>query len=384
MPTRPIRSAWVIPTLPYGLRYWEAFFDALEHRHHQFLIYTYQAPPEGLGRYAAKVLAAHPVPIPRGASIQRGSTMLLPSPRLCADIVKDRPDVVVSVEYSLGTLWAALGCRLAHKKLLIFTEHRPWDSLLRNRVRKHWRKMLVGLADGFVANTVEARDYLVTHLAADDRTILRAPVLSPPSCESLCRKPISLPTPHLKPLFLFVGRLVEDKGIEYLLRAARLIRDDGGALSVWIVGDGESRKRLEALTATWGLGDIVTFWGKVSYESIGYVYAKADVFVMPTLSDYRSVSVLEAMRFGKPILDSRHDGCAMSVVHHGDNGFLFEPRDPSALADLMRRFIADPLLGPRMGHRSLEIIADHSPEHAAERFDTAVRELLTRSRVHQR
>ncbi|HEY8371043.1 MAG TPA: glycosyltransferase family 4 protein [Thermodesulfobacteriota bacterium] len=371
-----MRSAWVIPTLPYGLRYWEAFFDALEKRRHRFLIYTYEAPPEGLGRYPARVLPAPPVPLPRRAAIDRGNTVRLPTPRLCAEIVRERPDVVVGVEYSLGTLWAGLACRLVRRKLLIFTEHRPWDSLLRNDLRTRWRRMLVGLADGFVANTAEARDYLVGQLAADDRTIVTVPLLTPPSRESLCRTPVALPEPRVRPLFLFVGRLVEDKGVEYLLRAARLVREAGEDLSVWIVGGGEDLARLTALTAELRLEDVVTFHGPVPYDGIGHVYARADVFVLPTLSDYRSVSVLEAMRFGLPVLDSRHDGCAASAVHDGDNGFVFEPRDPSTLARLMRRFTSDPGLAPRMGRRSLEIIAEQSPEHAAERFDAAVRALL--------
>ena len=66
-----------------------------------------------------------------------------------------------------------------------------------------------------------------------------------------------------------------------------------------------------------------SFFRHVPYEGIGHLYAECDVFVMPTLSDYRSVSVLEAMRFGRALIVSRRDGNAGETARHGDNAFLF-------------------------------------------------------------
>ncbi len=104
----------------------------------------------------------------------------------------------------------------------------------------------------------------------------------------------------------------------------------------------------------------------VPYDAIGHVFAYCDVFVLPSLFDYRSVAVLEGMRFGMPIIDSAHDGNADDSVRDGVNGFVFEPTDLSSLTRAMREFIQRPALIEEMGARSAEVIADLTPLSAAE------------------
>lgn len=132
-----------------------------------------------------------------------------------------------------------------------------------------------------------------------------------------------------------------------------------------IVGDGAQREELEVFSQNKGLADCVKWEGWVSYHHLGNYFRRADVFVLPTLEDTWGMVILEAMTFGKPILCSKWAGASELVVK-GENGYVFEPQDPEKLAELMRRFIDDPDLSVSMGHKSQQLIAQHTPEAAAQ------------------
>ncbi len=142
----------------------------------------------------------------------------------------------------------------------------------------------------------------------------------------------------VRPIFLYTGRLVELKNVTNILEAAAALRSDGLRFSVRIVGDGPSAAGLAARASELNLDDTVTFTRAVPYDAIGHLYGGCDVFVMPSLADYRSVAVLEAMRFAMPIIDSTGDGNAGDSVIHGLNGLLFDPRDVPALVWSMKQF----------------------------------------------
>jgi len=74
--------------------------------------------------------------------------------------------------------------------------------------------------------------------------------------------------------------------------------------------------------------------------------------------------VLEAMAFGKPILCSKYAG-AKEMIADRENGYIFDPREPHELAELMARFVSDPGLAERLGAKSKQIITPYTPRQAA-------------------
>lgn len=77
--------------------------------------------------------------------------------------------------------------------------------------------------------------------------------------------------------------------------------------------------------------------------------------------------VPEAMVFAKPILCSK-GAAACELIAEGENGYIFDPHDPSCLAEAMRRFLDNPDLIKSMGERSRELIAQKTPETAAQAY----------------
>lgn len=174
-----------------------------------------------------------------------------------------------------------------------------------------------------------------------------------------------LPSPARPPgapfELLFVGRLVERKGVHVLLDAlARL--EPGPPVRLRVVGDGPERPALEERAARLGVGDRVRFEGFVPREALEARFAGCDAFVLPAVVDVKGdteglgVVLLEAMSYGKPVVASAAGGI-VDVVRDGRNGLLVPPGDAPALAGALRALRDDPARAREMGARGREDVA---------------------------
>ncbi|WP_326954114.1 glycosyltransferase family 4 protein [Amycolatopsis sp. NBC_01286] len=170
---------------------------------------------------------------------------------------------------------------------------------------------------------------------------------------------------------LFVGRLDAEKNIDQLLRAlAPLphVRAD-------LVGDGTRRRDLETLAADLGITDRVTFHGFVPDAELVRRYAEADVFCMPGTAELQSLATMEAMAAGLPVVAA--DALALPhLVHHGGNGYLFEPGAITTISRWLAELAADPASRTRMGEASRAIVAGHDIDRALDAFEGQYRILL--------
>jgi len=107
------------------------------------------------------------------------------------------------------------------------------------------------------------------------------------------------------------------------------------------------------------------------------MYAASDVFVFPTLGDPYGLVVDEAMAAGLPVISTTAAGEIRDRVIDNVNGYLVPPRDPVALGAAMCRLAAEPELGMRMGGRSADLIASHTPDSWAQAFESAVDGILS-------
>lgn len=149
---------------------------------------------------------------------------------------------------------------------------------------------------------------------------------------------------------LFVGRHIERKGIDVLLRAASLL--PSADFQFRIVGHGDQTTALQALAESLSLTNVV-FTGKCSSQELEKEYALADVFVLPAIVDAKGdteglgVVLIEAAEYGLPLLASNVGGIP-DVVVDGDSGLLVPPKDPQALANALGRLSKEPGLSERL------------------------------------
>jgi glycosyltransferase involved in cell wall biosynthesis len=141
-----------------------------------------------------------------------------------------------------------------------------------------------------------------------------------------------------------VARLSPEKDVATLLRAAA--NPDAAGLHVEIAGAGPCLPELQRLAQELGVGERVRFLGEV--RDVAALLARASVFVLPSASEGISLTLLEAMARGLPVVATRVGGNP-EVVREGETGLLVPPHDPPALAAALLRVRQDPEWGERLG-----------------------------------
>jgi glycosyltransferase involved in cell wall biosynthesis len=162
------------------------------------------------------------------------------------------------------------------------------------------------------------------------------------------------------PNFVFIGRLVDWKGVDLLLLAFQAVIAQTQA-SLEIIGDGDLRKKLETLAVHLGLSDQVTFVGWLTHQECATRLENADALVLPSLLECGGAVVLEAMAMGLPVIATKWGG----PVDYLDAtcGILVEPTSReefiSDLTHAMLKLAQFPELCLQMGRAGQERIRQH-------------------------
>lgn len=158
-------------------------------------------------------------------------------------------------------------------------------------------------------------------------------------------------TPRSAAEVLFVGRLVEKKGVIHLVRAMAEVRRTAPAAELVIAGDGPLREGLAREAQQ--LGVPARFLGVQTPEQVQQLMRRAAVLAGPSIADARGnaeglpITFLEAQASGLPLVVSTSGGTGEGVVH-GETGYLFDPGDEAALARHLGALLADAGLRDRM------------------------------------
>jgi phosphatidylinositol alpha-mannosyltransferase len=227
------------------------------------------------------------------------------------------------------------------------TESRPsyrWSKplLLRSFLKKWFQKL-----DSRIAVSQPALDFINKHFPSTYDII-------PNGIDLNCFCPDTSPLPEFqdgKTNLLFVGRLENRKGLEYLLKAYRLIKPDYPDSRLIIVGPGTRlRHKYEKNVSESGLPDVI-FAGRVDYQDLPRYYRTADIFCAPaTGHESFGIVLLEAMATGKPVIASNISGYA-GVVTDGVEGILVPPKQEVPLAQAISGLMQNKALCRQMGEK---------------------------------
>ena len=158
------------------------------------------------------------------------------------------------------------------------------------------------------------------------------------------------------PRLLFVGRLEEEKGLAFLLRAlARLSRP----YRLLVAGEGSGQKGYEALAQKLGIAGQVDFLGWLSPEEIKRVYEKVVCLVFPSIwpEPFGMVGI-EAFYNSRPVIAFDVGGVS-DWLQDGWNGYLIPPQDVEQLAGCIERLLEKPGLASQMGSNGYRFVEDH-------------------------
>src|SRR6059058_5197077 len=163
----------------------------------------------------------------------------------------------------------------------------------------------------------------------------------------------NLPTDRC--IILHVNRLHYEKRVDVLIDAAAKMSSNA---HIALVSTGPAEADLRAQVERLNVGDRVSFLGFVRDADLLALRRSSDLFVIPSEADLQSLSTMEAMACGLPII-AANSYALPELVHHGENGYLFQPGNSDELASYIDKLLADPALRTQMGQKSLEIIAKH-------------------------
>ena len=162
----------------------------------------------------------------------------------------------------------------------------------------------------------------------------------------------------------FTGRLVYYKGVEVLLRAFRYVVGKGCKCELFIAGSGELDSRLKNMAEIYGIAEKVHFLGFLPDEQLKQAYADCDIFILPSVAKSEAFGIvqLEAMIYGKPVINTDLPSGVPYVSLHGKTGFTVRPDDPKHLASAIIRLANDGSLRERFGNAAKQRVLDEFNE----------------------
>jgi 1,2-diacylglycerol 3-alpha-glucosyltransferase len=291
------------------------------------------------------------------------------------------PDVILCGGYNYLASWSAARWAQRHDiPLILWSESTEKDARSLHGPVEFLKRRFRSLCRAFIAAGKSSRDYLLA-LGVPASAIFVAPnavdvdsfaTLGSQARESAgaTRLRLNLPARY----FVYVGRLVREKGVFDLLSAYSALDDSSRSrIGLVFVGDGPARSELARQAAQF---DSVRFTGFLQKEATPAVYALADALVLPTHSDTWGLVVNEAMACGLPVMVSAVAGCAADLVIEGRTGFQFHAHDTEALTLILRKFAESTDLKTTMGSESRCHIQSYTPSAWAEGAAKAVRAVL--------
>ena len=223
-----------------------------------------------------------------------------------------------------------------------------------SRLKKIWIKLL-GLGVTVINAMSRQIEQEIQRLEIDNVRISRIPngVVLPglnPSRHSV--------NPGLQ--ILFVGRLVEQKGLDILLRAASLLKEKRQDFEIRIIGSGPLRSRLENQVRELELDTRVNFVGAVKPDEVAAQLAGADLFVLPSRYEGFPGVLLEAIAYGLPAIATRVSGS--EEIIDDSMGWLIPIDDAFALASAIEEALV-------LGHEKLGEMGDKARDKAVHNYD---------------
>ncbi|MBB6094922.1 glycosyltransferase involved in cell wall biosynthesis [Povalibacter uvarum] len=165
------------------------------------------------------------------------------------------------------------------------------------------------------------------------------------------------------PLVVFVGRLVDEKGVDDLLHAIATVVDRLPHVTALVMGEGPARPALETLAQQLGIADRVHLTGWVPHAEVRAHLAAGDIFVGPSRRssdgwvEAQGLVFLEAMLAGVPVVATASGGI-IDTVRQEETGLLVDERSPSQIADAIVRLCNEPELADRLRRAGRQLVLD--------------------------
>jgi len=168
-----------------------------------------------------------------------------------------------------------------------------------------------------------------------------------------------------------MGRLAPEKGLEYLIKTIKILKDQNCAAELVIGGDGELKQELKNLVNLLNLNEEVKFLGWTSDKE--KFFSSIDIFCLPSLEETFGIVLLEAMKYGKPIISSNCDG-PRTIIKNEVNGILIDQKSPEQIVAAILKLKNNPQLVFDLVTNAREnLLKNYSPKIIQEKFSSVIK-----------
>jgi len=302
------------------------------------------------------------------------------NPSIIPELVRNNYNAIIAGGYYPFTNQVAfILSKIKNTPFILWSASTIYEASFLRKIAYPVIKLIVKHSDAFIACSSRSKEYLIS-LGAHPGKISIAPnaidvdffkaqsLKHEPQKENL-KSQLKI---EEKKLILYVGRLVESKGLKYLMEAYRDLKKEKNDVDLMIIGDGPQRDELVSLCQQEQIKD-VHLLGFIPNEQLPLYYSIADVFVFPSTRDAFGMVVLEAMACGLPIVITNRAGASADVVKHGVNGYITGDRNAGQLYEAIKGILSDSEIEKSMGEQSQKIIEEgFTLEQAVQGFIDAI------------
>ncbi len=174
-------------------------------------------------------------------------------------------------------------------------------------------------------------------------------------------------------VILYTGRLVKEKNLEVVIKAAHRVRKEIPNALFVVIGNGPMGEVYKEMAKKHKVDDVFLFINGVKHKDIVQYYQNADVFVFPSMFETQGLSCLEALACGLPVAGADYLAIP-DLVKDDYNGYLFKPHDVKGCANAILKCVKNK---KRLGRNTLKIAREHSIDKSINKQLAIYRELLS-------
>ncbi|MBU0477434.1 glycosyltransferase [bacterium] len=287
--------------------------------------------------------------------------------RLAALIRRMKIDIVHTHLYR-ANLAGRIAAKLAVVPVIIANEHnidswKKFPQRLSDRV-------LAGITNKIIAVSEAVKDFYVKKIGiSEDKIITIYNGVDIPKFQTyvnINKKREEFGIKSDDKVITTIGRLHQQKGHVCFLKAAQIIGKKNLNVKFLIVGDGPLKKQLRSMSEDLEISKNVIFAGL--REDIPQILAMSDISVLTSLREGFSITILESMAAGKPVVVTDVGGNS-EVVKHGETGFIIPPQSPEDLALYSLNLINNQELAKKMGEEAEKRVLNFSIDRMVEKTE---------------
>lgn len=275
------------------------------------------------------------------------------------EVFKLRPELVISVEYGLRTLFALIAATFIGARLVVLSDITPTTETDTGKIKTYFRKFISRLSAAAIARSSHAKEYLMSLNIAEQKIAVAPYAVN--FGDQVPIGPDETETDFVdysnmiagRTAIVFCGHFNRLKGIDLLMDAVNGLSSEVQRRMVFLMAGGD-KQQLMTIKDDFN-EDIFVPLGFCSPRELLRLYKSADCMILPTRHDTWGLVVNEAMIAGCPVLVSIYAGCANELVIDGQTGILFNP--------LLRQEFVEKLIFVHNNKESLKTLSVNASDH---------------------